>query len=74
MKHLFALAAPLVWVFLASCNFSGTITGTAELECPLPPPIITDTITGTFNAACPYYWRDDNDSLHLVLPGVLKDA
>ena len=70
IKHPFALAAPLVFLVLAACDFEGLVTAKVDIECPLPPPIITDTLlTGTFNAACPYYWRDDNDSLHLVTPG-----
>ena len=70
MKHLFALAAPLVFVFLASCDFTGKITGTVDVQCPLPLPVITDTtLTGTFNAACPYLYFN-GDTLRIVTPGV----
>ena len=72
MKHLFALGTPLVFLILASCNFEGLVTATVDIQCPLPLPIITDTtLTGTFNAACPYYWKDKNDTLHLITPGTI---
>ena len=69
LKYLFALMAPLVFLFLAACNIGETLTVTADIPCPLPLPIITDTtLTGTFNAACPYLYFF-NDSLHLIIPG-----
>ncbi len=72
MKHLFVLTAPLVFLGLAACDFEGLVVATAEIDCPLPLPIVTDTtLTGTFNGACPYFWQD-GDTLRIVRPGVLK--
>ena len=71
IKHLFALMAPLVFLFLAACDFSGAVDIELNITCPLPIPIVTDTtLTGTFNGACPYYIFD-NDTLKLIMPGVV---
>ena len=69
IKYLFMLAAPLVFLALAACNLGDTLTVSADIPCPLPLPVITDsTATGTFNAACPYLYFF-NDTLVLVIPG-----
>ena len=70
LKYAFALTAPLVFLFVAACDFSGVVS--LEINCPLPLPVVTDTLlTGTFNGACPYYIFD-GDSLILVTPGVVN--
>jgi len=60
----------VVGILLTACEVPDTITGVvAPHNCPLPPPVITDTTaTGTFDVFCPYYWRDENDSLRLHNP------
>ncbi len=70
MKNVLALVLPFVFALLASCDFGGTITGTVDIQCPLPLPVITDSsATGTFNAACPYRFFDGTDTV-LVTPAV----
>ena len=64
---LASLLAPLVFWFLASCNFTAVVKVT--IDCPLPIPIVTDTtLTGMFNGLCPYYVFE-GDTLRLVEPG-----
>lgn len=67
IKHPFTLLAP--FLFLVACLDVTSVEIT--IPCPLPIPIITDTLlTGTFNGACPYYiFR--NDSLILVMPATV---
>ena len=70
IKHPFAFTAPLVFVFLAACDFGGLVEVKLMVDCPLPIPVVTDTLlTGTFNGVCPYYIFD-NDTLKLIMPGV----
>ncbi len=67
MKHPFALAAPLVFLFLSACV--DLVGVELSIPCPLPIPIVTDTtLTGTYNAACER-WIFINDTLILVQPG-----
>ncbi len=71
IKHPFVLLAPLVFLFLAACDFSGAVDVEISITCTLPLPVVTDTLlTGTYNGACPYYFFD-GDSLRLVTPGVV---
>ena len=68
LKHLFALMAPLVFLFLTACI--DLVGVELMIPCPLPLPVVTDTLlTGTFNGACPYYILE-NDTLKLVQPGL----
>ncbi len=68
MKHPFALLAPLVFLGLAACDFSGMVD--VKVPCIGPPPIIDSLAGASFNGACPYYiW--DNDTLRLVTPGMV---
>ena len=70
IKHPFVLLVPLVFLALVACLDVTSVEIT--IPCPLPIPVITDTtLTGTFNGACPYYILD-NDTLKLVMPGVVK--
>ena len=69
-KHLFALMAPLVFLFLTACI--DLVGVELTIPCPLPLPVVTDTtLTGTFNGACPYYIFE-NDTLILIMPGVVR--
>ena len=69
IKHLFALAAPLVFLFLAACEV-GDLTITINIPCEGPIPVLSDTLGGNFNGLCPYYiW--DGDTLKLIIPGVI---
>lgn len=68
MKHLFALAAPLVFLVLAACDFAGTVD--VRIKCIGPPPIIDSLAGATYNGACPYrMWI--NDTLKTITPGVV---
>ncbi len=68
MKHPFALLAPLVFLFLAACDFSGVVD--VKIPCVGPPPIIDSLAGAAFNGACPYYiW--DSDTLRLIMPGTV---
>lgn len=67
---IFAFLAPFLFVFLTACDFNGLVEAKLAVDCPLPIPVVTDTLlTGSFNGACPYYILD-NDTLKLVTPGV----
>lgn len=67
VKHPFALLAPLVFLALACLEVTEV---KFVVPCEKPPPVVTDTLSGTFNGACPYY-IDDGDTLKLVTPGVV---
>lgn len=70
MKHPFALLAPLVFLVLAACDFNGAVGVEFKIDCPLPPPVITDTtLMGSYNGLCAYYWWDGDSTLHFFQPG-----
>ncbi len=74
IKHPFVLLAPLVFLVLSACDLAESMTVTIEfvIPCPLPPPVITDSIQliDWYNGLCSF-WVFRNDSLILVKPGAV---
>lgn len=70
--RLFMIATSLVFVW--GCDIGGIIEVTADLPCPLPLPVITDTTaTGTFNGLCPFKFCTEAGVCEVILPGHLPD-
>ena len=66
MKKVLSIVAVLI---MAACETPVDVTlHVAEKLCPIPPPIITDTVATEFDALCPYRTVVGLDTL-LFTPG-----
>lgn len=71
MKHLFALAAPLVFLILAACDLGdGMVMVELTVPCPMPLVVVTDTLNfpAEWNGACPWFYRDSSGALIIHKP------